>query len=161
MKCFSLYRSDCKQEGIRAYILKLAMKLDVVRCFVSPNLTKFYRMQIFFHKIDFFLFDRSIDSLLNKSIKNAHIPLWNYFLFRFQVIWKLLLHKNESHFTYMCGILYSAISKEFWVCLMLKHFNFQIFLVYFIAGLKKLDGDWMGGYSMTQLSKHFVFAPFK
>ena len=33
-------------------------------------------------------------------------------------------------------------------------------MVYFIAGLKKLDSDWVSGYSMSELSKHWVFAPF-
>ncbi|KAM6395625.1 vitamin K-dependent gamma-carboxylase [Rhynochetos jubatus] len=37
----------------------------------------------------------------------------------------------------------------------------QIFIVYFIAGLKKLDADWVGGYSMGSLSRHWLFAPFK
>ena len=63
---------------------------------------------------------RSIDGLLNKSIRNTHVPLWNYTLIRTQV-----------------------------------------FLVYFIAGLKKIDFDWMSGYSMTGLADHWVFDPFK
>ncbi|XP_074419616.1 vitamin K-dependent gamma-carboxylase isoform X1 [Larus michahellis] len=37
----------------------------------------------------------------------------------------------------------------------------QIFIVYFIAGLKKLDADWVGGYSMNTLARHWLFAPFK
>ncbi|XP_062583429.1 vitamin K-dependent gamma-carboxylase-like [Saccostrea cucullata] len=37
----------------------------------------------------------------------------------------------------------------------------QIFLVYFIAGLKKLDLDWISGYSMQRLSKNWVFDPFR
>ncbi|ESO88963.1 hypothetical protein LOTGIDRAFT_182855 [Lottia gigantea] len=37
----------------------------------------------------------------------------------------------------------------------------QVFLVYFIAGLKKLDFDWVYGYSMQNLSSHWVFDPFK
>ena len=37
----------------------------------------------------------------------------------------------------------------------------QIFLVYFLAGLKKLDVDWVSGYSMTNLASHWVFDPFK
>ena len=37
---------------------------------------------------------------------------------------------------------------------------FQFFLVYFIAGLKKLDLDWVAGYSMQKLSHHWVFKPF-
>ncbi|XP_044518981.1 vitamin K-dependent gamma-carboxylase [Gracilinanus agilis] len=37
----------------------------------------------------------------------------------------------------------------------------QIFIVYFIAGVKKLDADWVGGYSMGSLSRHWLFNPFK
>ncbi|XP_074838044.1 vitamin K-dependent gamma-carboxylase [Carettochelys insculpta] len=37
----------------------------------------------------------------------------------------------------------------------------QIFVVYFIAGLKKLDADWVEGYSMGSLSRHWLFDPFK
>uniref|UniRef100_A0A8C2TMZ4 Vitamin K-dependent gamma-carboxylase n=1 Tax=Coturnix japonica TaxID=93934 RepID=A0A8C2TMZ4_COTJA len=37
----------------------------------------------------------------------------------------------------------------------------QIFIVYFIAGLKKLDADWVGGYSMGSLAKHWLFSPFR
>uniref|UniRef100_A0A8C3S4F3 Vitamin K-dependent gamma-carboxylase n=1 Tax=Chelydra serpentina TaxID=8475 RepID=A0A8C3S4F3_CHESE len=37
----------------------------------------------------------------------------------------------------------------------------QIFIVYFIAGIKKLDADWVEGYSMGSLSRHWLFDPFK
>ena len=37
----------------------------------------------------------------------------------------------------------------------------QIFLVYFYAGIKKIDMDWMTGYSMTGLSREWVFDPFR
>ncbi|XP_068130975.1 vitamin K-dependent gamma-carboxylase [Hyperolius riggenbachi] len=37
----------------------------------------------------------------------------------------------------------------------------QIFIVYFIAGIKKLDADWVEGYSMGTLSRHWLFDPFK
>ncbi|KAG8440963.1 hypothetical protein GDO86_006630 [Hymenochirus boettgeri] len=37
----------------------------------------------------------------------------------------------------------------------------QIFIVYFIAGVKKLDADWVEGYSMGTLSRHWLFDPFK
>ncbi|CAF0800127.1 unnamed protein product [Brachionus calyciflorus] len=62
----------------------------------------------------------SIDGLIDKSIRDAHVPLWNYALLRFQV-----------------------------------------FLVYFIAGLKKTELDWVKGYSMGNLGSHWVFDPFK
>lgn len=37
----------------------------------------------------------------------------------------------------------------------------QFFLLYFLAGVKKLDADWIGGFSMTHLNNHWVFEPFK
>lgn len=37
----------------------------------------------------------------------------------------------------------------------------QIFIVYFIAGIKKLDADWVEGYSMGYLAHHWLFDPFK
>ncbi|KAM6986882.1 vitamin K-dependent gamma-carboxylase isoform 2-T2 [Aplochiton taeniatus] len=37
----------------------------------------------------------------------------------------------------------------------------QIFIVYFLAGIKKLDTDWVGGYSMSYLAHHWLFDPFK
>ncbi|XP_053542679.1 vitamin K-dependent gamma-carboxylase isoform X1 [Ictalurus punctatus] len=37
----------------------------------------------------------------------------------------------------------------------------QIFIVYFLAGVKKLDADWVEGYSMKYLAHHWLFDPFK
>lgn len=37
----------------------------------------------------------------------------------------------------------------------------QIFIVYFLAGIKKLDADWVEGYSMGYLAHHWLFDPFK
>ncbi|KAJ7305318.1 hypothetical protein JRQ81_011237 [Phrynocephalus forsythii] len=37
----------------------------------------------------------------------------------------------------------------------------QIFIVYFIAGIKKLDADWVEGYSMGSLARHWLFSPFR
>ena len=39
-------------------------------------------------------------------------------------------------------------------------FQLQFFIVYFVAGLKKLDRDWLTGYSMNRLSTHWIFQPF-
>ncbi|EDV21674.1 uncharacterized protein TRIADDRAFT_30063 [Trichoplax adhaerens] len=39
-------------------------------------------------------------------------------------------------------------------------FQFQIFLVYFYAGIKKLDPDWITGNSMVSLEAHWVFSLF-
>uniref|UniRef100_A0A182YR33 HTTM-like domain-containing protein n=1 Tax=Anopheles stephensi TaxID=30069 RepID=A0A182YR33_ANOST len=46
----------------------------------------------------------------------------------------------------------------FWNYFILK---FQFFVLYFVAGLKKLCREWLSGYAMTNLSYHWVFAPFR
>ncbi|XP_039294143.1 vitamin K-dependent gamma-carboxylase [Nilaparvata lugens] len=38
--------------------------------------------------------------------------------------------------------------------------RFQLFALYFFAGLKKINRDWLSGYSMMDLSTHWVFSPF-
>ncbi|XP_074649215.1 vitamin K-dependent gamma-carboxylase-like [Tubulanus polymorphus] len=40
-------------------------------------------------------------------------------------------------------------------------FRFQLFLVYFLASIKKLVPDWYMGYSMKRLAVHWVFSPFR
>ncbi|GAB6018826.1 hypothetical protein CHUAL_000487 [Chamberlinius hualienensis] len=63
---------------------------------------------------------KSLDTIYRHKIRNAHVPLWNYALLRF-----------------------------------------QIFVVYFIAGIKKTDLDWLSGYSQHYLAQHWIFTPFK
>ncbi|XP_054155223.1 vitamin K-dependent gamma-carboxylase-like, partial [Oppia nitens] len=46
----------------------------------------------------------------------------------------------------------------FWQYFLIKS---QIFFVYFMAGIKKFDTDWLNGYSMNYLSEHWVFRPFR
>lgn len=45
----------------------------------------------------------------------------------------------------------------YWNYFILK---FQFFLLYFLAGLKKTDFEWLEGFSMTNLGSHWVFYPF-
>ncbi|XP_014477597.1 PREDICTED: vitamin K-dependent gamma-carboxylase [Dinoponera quadriceps] len=45
----------------------------------------------------------------------------------------------------------------YWNYFILK---FQFFALYFLAGLKKSSREWLEGYSMTNLSRHWVFYPF-
>ncbi|XP_011302375.1 vitamin K-dependent gamma-carboxylase [Fopius arisanus] len=60
----------------------------------------------------------ALDTRLSK--KPATVPLWNYFILKF-----------------------------------------QFFALYFLAGLKKSSREWLEGYSMMNLSEHWVFDPFK
>ncbi|XP_046752619.1 vitamin K-dependent gamma-carboxylase [Diprion similis] len=39
--------------------------------------------------------------------------------------------------------------------------KFQFFALYFLAGLKKSSKEWLDGYAMMNLSRHWVFDPFK
>ena len=46
--------------------------------------------------------------------------------------------------------------RRFWVC-----FIVQIFIVYFVAGIKKLESDWLNSHSVPELSKHWIFWPLR
>lgn len=54
--------------------------------------------------------------------------------------------------------LLSTTSVPFWQIALLR---FQLFLVYFYAGVKKVDGDWLQGHSMVALSDHWIWWPFR
>ncbi|KAL6255246.1 hypothetical protein P5V15_013584 [Pogonomyrmex californicus] len=49
-------------------------------------------------------------------------------------------------------------SVPYWNYFILK---FQFFVLYFLAGLKKSSREWLEGYAMMNLSRHWVFHPFK
>lgn len=87
---------------------------------------------------------RSVDGLFRPQKRNAHVPLWNYALLRAQV-----------------GPPVSPTPDAGVPCAPPDPCAPQIFIVYFIAGLKKLDADWVGGYSMNSLARHWLFAPFR
>lgn len=90
---------------------------------------------------------RSVDGLLRPHKRNAHVPLWNYTLLRAQVGPRYPPSSCHRH----RGPPSPPSSPP----------PPQIFIVYFIAGLKKLDADWVGGYSMSSLGRHWLFAPFR
>ena len=85
----------------------------------------------------------SIDGLFRPQKRNAHVPLWNYTLLRAQV--GAAPRSPPPHVPTRGRHRVSP----------------QIFIVYFIAGLKKLDADWVGGYSMGSLARHWLFSPFR
>ncbi|XP_059609186.1 vitamin K-dependent gamma-carboxylase [Phlebotomus argentipes] len=94
------------------------------------------------------------------------LPYWYVFLLD-KSSWN-----NHSYLYGLLGILFFFTSanrfcaldttrrKEvpFWNYFLLK---FQFFILYFLAGLKKLSTEWLSGYSMTNLGYHWVFAPFR
>ncbi|XP_028618080.1 vitamin K-dependent gamma-carboxylase [Grammomys surdaster] len=92
--------------------------------------------------------------LLDKTSWNNHSYLYGLLAFQ-------LTFMDANHYWSVDGLL-NARKKNahvpLWNYTVLRG---QIFIVYFIAGVKKLDADWVGGYSMEHLSRHWLFSPFK
>lgn len=86
---------------------------------------------------------------------------WNNHSYLYGLISIMLLLTDANRYWSIDGLFQKAIRNtcvprwNYWII------KFQIFLVYFFAGLKKLDLDWMSGYSMLGLSKKWVFDPFR
>ncbi|XP_046350529.1 vitamin K-dependent gamma-carboxylase-like [Haliotis rufescens] len=86
---------------------------------------------------------------------------WNNHSYLYGVLTFVLLFSDANRYWSLDGLLFPKIRNAhvpLWNYTLLRTL---VFLVYFIAGLKKLDLDWVHGYSMQELSKHWVFDPFK
>ncbi|XP_053320449.1 vitamin K-dependent gamma-carboxylase [Spea bombifrons] len=91
---------------------------------------------------------------LDKTTWNNHSYLYGLIGFQFTLI-------NANRYWSIDGLLSSRKKNAhvpLWNYTLLRT---QIFIVYFIAGIKKLDADWVEGYSMGTLSRHWLFDPFK
>ncbi|RZF35606.1 hypothetical protein LSTR_LSTR005134 [Laodelphax striatellus] len=91
--------------------------------------------------------------LLNKSVWNNHSYLYGLLCFLMTCssasnVWSFdrLIRKKKYDDTV-----------PLWNYSILR---FQLFALYFFAGLKKMNRDWLSGYSMMELSTHWVFSPF-
>nr|AAK97782.1 vitamin K-dependent gamma-glutamyl carboxylase [Conus textile] len=85
---------------------------------------------------------------------------WNNHSYLFGLLSFLLLLCDANHYWSMDGLFNAKVRNTdvpLWNYTLLRT---QVFLVYFLAGLKKLDMDWIAGYSMGRLSDHWVFYPF-
>ncbi|KAI5140877.1 Vitamin K-Dependent Gamma-Carboxylase [Manis pentadactyla] len=92
--------------------------------------------------------------LLDKTSWNNHSYLYGLLAFQ-------LMFMDANHYWSVDGLLKAHKQNAhvpLWNYTMLRG---QIFIVYFIAGVKKLDADWVEGYSMEYLSRHWLFSPFK
>uniref|UniRef100_A0A0A9YUT8 Vitamin K-dependent gamma-carboxylase n=1 Tax=Lygus hesperus TaxID=30085 RepID=A0A0A9YUT8_LYGHE len=92
--------------------------------------------------------------LLDKTAWNNHSYLFGIlgFLFLFSDA-----HRYWSYDAWT-GKVAKITSIPVWNYAILR---FQLFLLYFYAGLKKIDGDWLTGQSMTHLATHWVFDPMR
>nr|CAD7447937.1 unnamed protein product [Timema bartmani] len=92
--------------------------------------------------------------LLDKSSWNNHSYLYG-------LISILLLGTDANRFWSIDGLFGRVRSNShvpLWNYIVLR---FQFFVLYFFAGLKKMDRDWIEGHSLSNLSSHWVFEPFK
>ena len=105
----------------------------------------------------------SVDALLFPQKNNTHVPFWNYAILRYE--YRGLGLRSSSLIckvdVKVAFLIRSTLLLHPLPCIPYHPLvRFQVFLVYFYAGLKKIDPDWLSGWSMQNLSKHWVFAPF-
>ncbi|KAL8587542.1 hypothetical protein ACOMHN_000948 [Nucella lapillus] len=126
-------------------ILYLVMVLGAAGIVLGVN----YRVSCLMHLLPYWYL-----LLLEKS-------RWNNHSYLFGILSFLLLLCDANRYWSLDGLFHTKIRNAdvpMWNYALLRT---QVFLVYFLAGLKKLDVDWVNGYSMTYLSSHWVFNPFK
>lgn len=86
---------------------------------------------------------------------------WNNHTYLYGLIALLLLGSNAHHY-WSLDAVFGTVKHDapvpLWNYAILR---IQLFIVYFVAGLKKMDHDWIEGYSMTNLNHHWIFDPFK
>ncbi|XP_070545300.1 vitamin K-dependent gamma-carboxylase-like isoform X2 [Ptychodera flava] len=86
---------------------------------------------------------------------------WNNHSYMFGLVALQMLVCDGHHYWSVDGLRRPEIRNShvpLWNYALLRT---QIFFVYFIAGLKKLDMDWVTGYSMDSLASNWVFKPFR
>ncbi|XP_071482923.1 vitamin K-dependent gamma-carboxylase-like [Diadema antillarum] len=86
---------------------------------------------------------------------------WNNHSYLYGLIGLQLVFMDGNRFWSVDGWLNEKVRNRHVPLWNIGIIRFQIFIVYFFAGLKKLDADWVGGYSMEFLSRHWVFEPFR
>ncbi|XP_041478309.1 vitamin K-dependent gamma-carboxylase-like [Lytechinus variegatus] len=127
------------------YVVYLTMYIGAFGVFLGA----FYRLSCLLFCIPYwYIF------FLDKTTWNNHSYL--YGLISFQLIFM-----DANRFWSVDALLNPKIRNANIPLWNIAIIRFQIFVVYFYAGLKKLDADWIGGYSMEYLSKHWIFEPFR
>ncbi|KAL1395754.1 hypothetical protein pipiens_011011 [Culex pipiens pipiens] len=85
---------------------------------------------------------------------------WNNHSYLYGLLGTLFLFTDANKFLSFDAYKNRTSSQEvpFWNYFILKY---QFFILYFLAGLKKMCPEWLSGYAMTNLSYHWVFLPFR
>ncbi|KPJ14894.1 Vitamin K-dependent gamma-carboxylase [Papilio machaon] len=124
----------------------------------------------------------SIDAYLNPSVSSPTVPYWNYFILKYQFfILYFMAGVKKCTAEWLTGYSVQNLS-EHWVFNLFKSIDaylnpsvssptvpywnyfilkYQFFILYFMAGVKKCTAEWLTGYSVQNLSEHWVFNPFK
>ncbi|KAJ8733012.1 hypothetical protein PYW07_015611 [Mythimna separata] len=86
---------------------------------------------------------------------------WNNHSYLFGLV-ALLLSCTEANCYWSLDSYLDPTKKRssvpYWNYFILKY---QFFILYFMAGMKKGTAEWLTGYSVQNLSEHWVFEPFK
>ncbi|XP_002069156.2 vitamin K-dependent gamma-carboxylase [Drosophila willistoni] len=89
-------------------------------------------------------------------------PTWNNHSYLFGLVGLLLLFTRAESYCSLDRLLSPHSGQgqlvPYWNYFLIK---FQFFLLYAYAGLKKFSPEWLSGYAMSNLSQHWVFAPFR
>ncbi|KAH8338328.1 hypothetical protein KR067_013702 [Drosophila pandora] len=87
-------------------------------------------------------------------------PTWNNHSYLFGLVGTLLLFTQAEAYCSLDNWLHPRRSPciPYWNYFLIK---FQFFVLYMYAGLKKFSLEWLSGYAMSNLSQHWVFAPFR
>ncbi|XP_059052353.1 vitamin K-dependent gamma-carboxylase [Achroia grisella] len=86
---------------------------------------------------------------------------WNNHSYLFGLVGLLLACTQANCYWSIDAYLDTTTRREtvpYWNYFVLKY---QFFILYFMAGLKKGTAEWLTGYSVQNLSEHWVFEPFK
>ncbi|CAH2107001.1 unnamed protein product [Euphydryas editha] len=86
---------------------------------------------------------------------------WNNHSYLFGVVALLLATTEANCYWSLDSYMDPSLSKKtvpYWNYFILKY---QFFILYFMAGMKKGTAEWLTGYSVQNLSEHWVFSPFK
>ncbi|XP_068630722.1 vitamin K-dependent gamma-carboxylase [Battus philenor] len=86
---------------------------------------------------------------------------WNNHSYLFALVGLLLSFTEANCYWSLDAHLEPSLSSQtvpYWNYFILKY---QFFILYFMAGVKKGSAEWLSGYSVLNLSEHWVFNPIK
>lgn len=127
----------------------IVLYLILLICAVGIMLGFMFRMCCFIFMLVYWYF-----FFLDKTIWNNHSYLYG-------LLSILFLFTNANHYFSVDGLMWPSIRNNYVPKWNYGIFRFQLFLLYFYAGIKKIDLDWVSGYSMTGLSRQWIFDPFR